>query len=207
MKKLVIIDYGMGNLWSVMSAIEYLGLQTVISNDPKVISKSELLILPGVGSFRIAMKRLKELHIDEAIYEVLKKEKSKILGICLGMQLLGNSSDEDGHTEGLGIVPLNFKHFDKEVDGKSLKVPHVGFNSIAPSQSKGIFKTLPNNPNFYFVHSYRSTEAPLGYISAKCNYGQEFIAAFDNGKIAGTQFHPEKSQTNGLIMLKNFIEQ
>ena len=209
MKKVVIIDYGMGNIWSVMSAIEYLGMKAIKSNNPDVVSKSRLLILPGVGSFRMAMNKLKQSQLDLAIHESISQGNNKILGICLGMQLLGDSSEEDGYTEGLGLVPMTFKHFDnKNIDHKT-KVPHVGFNAITIDNNEGIFKGLQSTSEFYFVHSYRAlTENITGKsncIYATCNYGIEFIAGFDYGNICGTQFHPEKSQTNGLILLKNFI--
>ena len=144
--------------------------------------------------------------LDQAIIESVTDSETRLLGICLGMQLLGDSSDEDGFTKGLGLVKMKFEYFDEPDDKLNIKIPHVGFNTIKPSTGNGIFKGLENSPEFYFVHSYRALlDSPIG-IYATCEYGVKFLAAFDNGNICGTQFHPEKSQTNGLIMLKNFIE-
>jgi len=209
MKQIVIIDYGMGNLWSVQSAINYLGSKAVISSDKSVIEESQCLVLPGVGSYRLAMEKLNQTGLDKAIFKSLSDEETSILGICLGMQLLGKSSDEDGYTEGLNIVPTSFHHFDNKSKDTSMKIPHVGFNSIEFKEDSGIFKGLENHSEFYFVHSYRALskeiESKPEFNYATCNYGVDFLAAFSWGNIHGTQFHPEKSQTNGLILLNNFI--
>lgn len=203
--KVTVIDYGMGNVWSVMSAFKYLGAETELIPDPDKISKSPILVLPGVGSFRKGMKSLTDYGINEAIIEAVNSKEAKILGICLGMQLLGSHSTEGGETNGFGILSNKVEKFsEKEI--KNRKIPHVGFNSIHIQKKEGLFKDLPDQADFYFTHSYRMISDDSEENYATCKYGIEFLAAYQIGNVCGAQFHPEKSQTNGLIMLKNFIE-
>lgn len=197
----VIVDYGMGNLFSVASALRYLGADPSISSDPEVVARSRRTILPGVGSFRLAMERLRAGALDDAMRSALGAD-GKLLGICLGMQLLGESSTEDGASDGLGLVPNVVSRFD---DSSGLKVPHVGFNEVSVSDRTGLFAGLPDRPHFYFVHSYRMEVGPLSCPRATCDYGGPFLAAFDDGQVGGTQFHPEKSQSDGLTVLRNFL--
>ena len=199
-----IIDYGMGNLWSVFSACKYLGFQANFVKDPEKIYGSDCLILPGVGSFRKAMETLRSNGIDQAIIEAVKRGGTHILGICLGMQILGSKGSEDGETAGLNLVSNRVEKFTK-LELSNLKLPHVGFNSVVINEYEGIFKDLPDNPDFYFVHSYRMLPEDLKGRLGLCSYGSDFVAAFENENIFGTQFHPEKSQTNGLLLLKNFL--
>jgi glutamine amidotransferase len=147
------------------------------------------------------MERLTTTHLDEAIRELVARG-DRLLGICLGMQLLGASSSEDGETAGLGIIPNRVDHFDERL---GVKVPHVGFNTITPTSRTGLFYDLPDSPDFYFVHSYRLTVDDLTHPHATCEYGETFLAAFDAGNVQGAQFHPEKSQSNGLQLLRNFV--
>jgi len=200
-----IIDYGMGNLWSVKNALEYLNCNVTITNSPKDISNAETLILPGVGSFRLAMKKLSNLKLDDAIIESVKIKKKKILGICLGIQLMSKSSFEDGITSGLNLI--NQKTIKFELNTQRFRVPHIGFNSVFIEENKKnlLYKDIKNNSDFYFVHSYY---LPLCQINASlgiCNYGCEFVASYEDENIFATQFHPEKSQKNGLKLLKNFL--
>lgn len=200
-KAVVVIDYGMGNLFSVASALRYLGRNPIVTDDPQVVNDATHVVLPGVGSFRLAMERLRAKGLDQAIHDSVRRG-SHLLGICLGMQLLGASSTEDGDTIGLGIVPNKVQSFDGTT---GVKVPHVGFNEISPTSTTGIFEGLPPKPHFYFVHSYRMLEEELDCPRATCNYGETFLAAFDLGNVCGAQFHPEKSQANGLQLLRNFL--
>lgn len=197
----VIVDYGMGNLFSVASALRYLGAEPSISHDPDTVARSPRTILPGVGSFRLAMERLRAGGLDEAMRSALGAGGT-LLGICLGMQLLGASSTEDGTSAGLGLVPNVVARFD---DAAGLKVPHVGFNEVEVTERSGLFAGLPDVPHFYFVHSYRMDEGALTCPRATCEYGGRFLAAFDAGQVGGTQFHPEKSQSDGLTLLRNFL--
>lgn len=200
-----VVDYGMGNIWSVISAINYLGGEADLVSNPQEIAESDYIILPGVGSFRKAMQVLKMKGIDKAINSAVHENQSKILGICLGMQLLGSSSTEDGETEGLGLVPNRIEHFTDE-ELLDNKVPHVGFNAVHFSDQTGLFKDLAEYSDFYFTHSYRMLDEDNAGRIATCSYGVDFLAAFEVDNICGAQFHPEKSQANGLKMIRNFLD-
>jgi glutamine amidotransferase len=151
------------------------------------------------------MERLRESGLAEAIIASAMDSERKILGICLGMQLLGRSGLEDGLTPGLGIIPADVAPFTSaEVKGK--KIPHVGFNSVRPSQGSVLFEGLPREPDFYFVHSFRMTPEGHAGSTSFCSYGIDFAAAYEYENIFAAQFHPEKSQANGLRLLKNFLE-
>ncbi len=196
----------MGNLWSIQNAVHYLGHDSMVSAEPEEIENSDFLILPGVGSFRKAMNTLTETGLAQAILNAVQKRGTKILGICLGMQLLGISSTEDGMTEGLKLVSLPVEKFSTE-ELRTSKIPHIGFNAVQLAEQSGLFARLPSVADFYFVHSYKMPLAPgLDANIGVCNYEAPFLAAFHAGNICGTQFHPEKSQMNGLILMRNFIE-
>ena len=197
-----IVDYGMGNIRSLSAAITHLGWNTQVSGDPATIATSETLILPGVGSFPAAMKSIRDQRIDSALRDAFEAGKSRILGICLGMQLLMTSSDEDGGAQGIGIVDGEFGRFASNI---GLPIPHIGFNSVQSPERSTLFAGLPKPTDFYFVHSYRITKAATAGIVATSHYGETFIAAFEARNVYGTQFHPEKSQSNGLVFLSNFL--
>ena len=196
--------FGIGNFWSVISALNFLNYDVEVSSDPSVIKSARTLLLPGVGSFRKAMESIRDLRLDDAIAECVQGRGSKILGICLGMQLMGSESTEDGETTGLNLIPTPIEEFLQDDVGTN-KIPHIGFDQVSSSAEMQLFKGLPENPDFYFVHSFRMKPINLPGKSATCNYGMEFLAAYENENIFATQFHPEKSQTNGLILLKNFL--
>jgi imidazole glycerol-phosphate synthase subunit HisH len=202
---IVIIDYGMGNLFSIQSALHYVGAQSIISSDPHTIRNADKLILPGVGSFYKAMTNLKSATLDEAIKEPVIKKQRPILGICLGMQLMGFSSTEDGFSDGLGFIDCAVERFD-ENKAANIKIPHVGFDTVTIAKKSKLFDRLDFRADFYFTHSYRMAFTDQAYAAGTCTHGEQFIAAFEAGHICGTQFHPEKSQTNGLILLKNFVD-
>ena len=167
--RVTLVDYGMGNTWSVISALKFLDADITVSSDPRVIKDSKILLLPGVGSFRKAMESLRKLNLDEAIIESVQNQNHKILGICLGMQLLGSRSSEDGMTEGLNIIPTPVEEFSEEEVGIK-KIPHIGFDQVSfPTQSI-LFKGLPEDPDFYFVHSFRMLGLGLKGNSAICKY-------------------------------------
>jgi len=201
----VVVDYGMGNVYSVLSALRYLGCDPILTNNTQKILEASHLVLPGVGSFKKGMQSIRERGLDKAITKAVNERGVKILGICLGMQLLGSFGDEDGGTEGLNLIPNKVRLFDSQTLDPEMKIPHVGFNSVRTSEQEGLFKGLPSNADFYFTHSYRMLNEGLEGRLGKCNYGVDFLAAFETEKVCGAQFHPEKSQTNGLILLKNFL--
>ncbi|MFZ9704423.1 MAG: imidazole glycerol phosphate synthase subunit HisH, partial [Bacilli bacterium] len=191
--EVAIVDYGMGNLWSVASAVKFLGFTPVVTWKTSIISSTELLILPGVGSFRRAIHEIKLASIDQAIFKSLENPKTKLLGICLGMQLLGVSSAEEGFTEGLGLVKNTVTKLSSTNDA-SIKIPHVGFNRIQVPKESKLFKQVPNDACFYFVHSYAMQILNDSSIYTTTTYGHKFAAAIESGQVFGTQFHPEKSQ-------------
>lgn len=201
----VIVDYGMGNTYSLQSAFKYLGVETVLSSDPRQIVEAERVVLPGVGSFRRAMAKLKEGDLEGTIHRAVLEKKIPLLGICLGMQLLGRSSTEDGFSEGLRLIDCPVERFSSKCD-ESIRIPHVGFDTVEVRRNSFLFKGLSWKVDFYFTHSYRMAGEEGAYISSTCLYGEVFIASFQKENIFGTQFHPEKSQSNGLVVLKNFVE-
>ena len=199
MKKIVIIDYGLGNLRSVYKGLEHAGADVVISSDPAEILAADGVILPGVGAFKDAMKNIESLF--DTIHQYVNSGKP-MLGICLGQQILMTDSVEGGHTEGLDLVKgkvLRFPH-------SELKVPHMGWNSITFTREHPFFKDIPENTFVYFVHSYYVETEEKNTLSS-CKYGTEFAASVvnDAGNVIGTQFHPEKSGDIGLKMLENFV--
>tara|TARA_B100001059_G_C17836971_1_gene588878 strand:+ start:3876 stop:4487 length:612 start_codon:yes stop_codon:yes gene_type:complete len=200
--KLVIVDYGMGNISSIVSAFRFIGIHDIsVSNDIDVLRSADKLILPGVGNYSTAIKKIRELNIINILHELVYVEKKPILGICLGMQILGKSSTEGGFNHGFGLVDGVVEKFSLE----NLKVPHVGFNQITLTSISRLYTGLSENPDFYFTHSYKmSSNSDIG--QQMCDYGEDFVASFEIDNIAGVQFHPELSQNNGLMLLKNFIE-
>ena len=199
-----IIDYEMGNLVSIENAINYLNHEVVISNNKKIIENSNKLILPGVGSFYQAMLRLNKLGIAKLIKKVLKNKETKILGICLGMQLMAKKGYEDKMISGLGLINAEVKKFNLS---KKFKIPHVGFNKVIIDNHNGLYKNLDKFNYFYFTHSYKMEiiQKEKNYNYGYCEYGKKFLASFENGQVFGTQYHPEKSQDNGLRILQNFL--
>lgn len=198
--KIIIIDYGLGNLRSIEKALEYLGSDVEISNEPSAIDRADALILPGVGAFRDAMMHFSTL---ERVVKDAVDEGKPLLGICLGMQMLVSESEEGGLHRGIDIIPGRVTRF----PASELKVPHMGWNSLIIRKNIPLLKGFQNGSYVYFVHSYHvSTDNK--YEAALCDYGIKFPAIITSGagNVVGTQFHPEKSGTTGLLMLRNFVE-
>lgn len=194
---IAIIDYGMGNLRSVQKAFEFLGYEAVITEKPEIIQKADKVILPGVGAFADAIKTIKEKQIDIEIKKAVE-EKKPLLGICLGMQLLFEKSYEYGEHIGLGLLQGEIVKLPDTV-----KIPHMGWNSLHILKEFPLFSGLPEEPYVYFVHSYYlQTKADI--VSAATVYGNEIQVAAQKDNIFALQFHPEKSGTIGLKILKNF---
>ncbi|SMC25726.1 glutamine amidotransferase [Clostridium acidisoli DSM 12555] len=196
-KKIAIIDYGMGNLRSVQKAFESFGATCSITSDSKEILSSSGVILPGVGAFPDAMESIKKLGFDVALKKAVDK-KTPILGICLGMQLLFDSSSEIRDTKGLGLIKGNIKKF--EVD---LKIPHMGWNNLNIIKENELLEGVKNNSYVYFVHSYYAKLNEQN-LNADTVYGIKVPAVVSSSNVFGTQFHPEKSGEPGIQMLKNF---
>ena len=201
--KIVIVDYGMGNIKSIVSTLKYLGVDDVVlSSDYEILNSADKIILPGVGSFGKAIAKINQKNIDKYLNEIVLENKKPLLGICLGMQLLGMSSTEDGNNEGLGYINGHVVKFDNSL----VKVPHVGFNQVKVNNKLKLFHDFNNEPtDFYFTHSYRMS-SNVDIDQCYCNYQDDFVASFEKDNIAGAQFHPELSQTNGLKFMKNFID-
>lgn len=198
-----IIDYGMGNIHSVQKALEALGAKTIVTDKPEEISRCEKLVLPGVGAFDDAMSSLKEHKLTETLIEQVNNKKI-LLGICLGMQLFLEQSKEAAEEKGLGLIKGSVEKFPGK---KKLKVPHMGWNQLNIKQKNcPLLKDIPDNSYVYFCHSYYVCPADKNYAAATTNYGVDFSSIVWKNNIYGVQFHPEKSQSTGLKILKNFIE-
>ena len=196
-----IVDYGMGNLRSVEKALELLGHETRFVTQPAEIRGARKLILPGVGAFGDAMKGLEAQALIEPLREYAESGKP-LLGICLGMQVFFEWSDEAPGVDGLGILKGGVKH----ISGGGLKIPHMGWNSLAVKNGCRLLEGLGDAPHVYFVHSYHVVPSDPTVTAATTDYGQTLVAAVEQGAVAGTQFHPEKSQQTGLRILRNFGE-
>ncbi|HLC52796.1 MAG TPA: imidazole glycerol phosphate synthase subunit HisH [Candidatus Nanoarchaeia archaeon] len=200
---ILIIDCGLGNLRNVQKVFDKLGVKTKVSNSIADIEEAKAYVLPGVGAFGKAMETLKSLGIIECIRKNVLQLKKPILGICLGMQLLGKESLENGFNQGLNLIPAVVRKL--EIN-EELKLPHIGWNNIKIKNASVLLKNLPEDPDVYFVHSYHVLCDDPEMVAATCNYGQEFTAAIQYNNIFATQFHPEKSQNYGFTILKNFVE-
>ena len=200
---IAIVDLGLGNLFSVRQALQYLKIPCTVTSDSAEIRKASKLILPGVGNFYKASEKLRETGLGELIRKEVLEQGKPILGICLGMQLMAAYGEEGGGSPGLGLIPGRIRLLRSE--DKSPRLPHVGWDDVQHGQ-KGLFAGIPDNACFYFVHSYALMEFPADVETATCEYEILFAAAFQKGHIAGFQFHPEKSQKHGLKLLENFTK-
>lgn len=198
-----IIDYGVGNLFSIKSSLAFLGQDAVVSSDTDILNKADRLILPGVGAFRDAAQKLESSGMDAFVKEQAASGKP-LLGICLGMQLLFDKSYEYGEYDGLGLVPGAVRPL-KGVAAPELKIPQMGWNALDFKKETPIFKYINEGDYVYFVHSYYACECDE-YITATAEYSFPVTASVQNGNVFGTQFHPEKSGTIGLNILKAYCE-
>ena len=195
-----IVDYGMGNLGSVKNMLKYIGAESTITANPVELQDAKKIILPGVGSFDQAMKRIEESGFRKVLDAKALTEKVPVLGICLGMQLLTYGSEE-GLIPGLGWIPARTIHFPADI---GLKVPHMGWNIVTPSTPSPLCEKLPEESRFYFVHSYYVKVENESFSILKTNYGLNFDSGIQRGNIYGVQFHPEKSHKLGMQLLRNF---
>ena len=196
----VIVDYGMGNLRSVQKAFEICGEKARVSPSPRDLEKARRIILPGVGAFGEAMRRLKKLGLDRLIKKKINAG-TPYLGICLGLQMLFESSEETPDQEGLGVFPGAVQRFRVK-----LKVPHIGWNEVETDPACPLFKGLGEKPYFYFVHSYFALPKERRYTAGATRYPKPFASAIWKDNVYATQFHPEKSQKNGLRVIQNFLD-
>lgn len=203
MDRIIIIDYGMGNLNSVKRKLNRIGVDASITSDANQVLKASKIILPGVGHFQKAMSNLKSSRLYEVLNEAALEKKIPILGICLGMQLMAKHSEE-GNAVGFGWFEANVVRF-RVSDTLRYKVPHIGWNSIQTTKSSALLKDIPENSEFYFVHSYHIVTEHENEILSLTEYDYSFVSALEKDNIFGVQFHPEKSHDVGELLLKNFI--
>ena len=200
MSSLAIIDYGVGNLRSLEKAFAATGTQSVISNDPQILREAQALVLPGVGAFGACMKALGERGFDRLVLERVT-EGTPLLGVCVGMQLLFEESEEFGRTPGLALLRGKVRRF-----AGDLPVPHVGWNQVHQTRTHPLLAGIDDDSFFYFVHSYYCAADDPKVVLGKTDYLKEYASLVAQGNVAGVQFHPEKSQTNGLKLLSNFAQ-
>jgi glutamine amidotransferase len=203
---LVIIDFGAGNLGSVEKAFRHLGAHPVVSNDPKVIAKASQLVLPGVGAFRSCINGLQSVGLVESVRAFIATQRP-FLGICVGMQMLFEIGEEMGETAGLSVLQGRVVRFNFGAHRTApLKIPHIGWNTVHFAPDAALFRGLPQGERAYFVHSFHALPSNPEVVSATTCYGYEFCAAVQQGSVHATQFHPEKSGSFGLEILRNFAQ-
>ncbi len=200
---IVVVDYGLGNLFSVAKALESVGAEVLISSKSEDLKRASHIVLPGVGAFADGMDYLNKNGLAEALQEEVIKNKKPFLGICLGMQLLGDVGYEYGEHSGLGWIKGDVKKINAEKFG--LKVPHIGWNNLSFKKESRLFRGIRQDADFYFVHSYQLHCVNASDVVATAFYGEDITAAIESDNIFAVQFHPEKSQENGLKLLENFI--
>ena len=194
---IAIVDYGMGNRRSVEKALERVGAEPLLTSDPDAIRSADGVVVPGVGAFPEAMRRLRSLGLDEALREV----DAPIIGLCLGMQLLFESSEEHEGAQGLGLLPGRVV----KLDAEGLKLPHIGWNMVRWTRRSPLVEGLPDEAAFYHVHSYAPVPDDESLVLGVGDYGRPFVSFVERGNVFGAQCHPEKSSANGLRVLGNFL--
>lgn len=213
MNKIAVIDYGMGNLHSVAKAVEHVGrelaedVEVVVTPDADIIASADRVIFPGVGAIRDCMAEILRLDVNEIVEEAMKSKP--VLAICVGMQALMNRSEENGGVDCLGFLDGDVRYFGdnlQDENGARLKVPHMGWNQVRQTRPHPLWKDVPDNSRFYFVHSYYVQTEKQEMVTGVTNYGTEIVATLAADNIFATQFHPEKSQKAGLTLLRNFLQ-
>ncbi len=200
---IVIVDYGVGNLSSIQNMLKKAGVDSVISANREVLSGANKLILPGVGAFDTCAEKLQQSGLRELLNEKALVRKTPVLGVCVGMQLLTEGSEE-GKLPGLGWIKGNIVRFRRESMADGLKIPHMGWTDVSLAKPSRLFEGMHEEPRFYFVHSYHASLRNQDDVLLKATYGYEFAAALEHENIMGVQFHPEKSHKFGLKLLANF---
>ncbi len=206
----VIVDYGMGNLQSILTKVERLKHSALVSSNPQDIMAASKIILPGVGNFAAGMANIQQRNLQEVLNKKVLEDKAPVLGICLGMQLLTCFSEE-GHVDGLKWIDARTEKFNfpGTASGSTAKltfrIPHVGWNKVFQKKASVLFKGIADGQRFYFTHSYKACCKDAGDIAAATDYGGEFTSVIERGNIFGVQFHPEKSHDHGLALIDNFL--
>ncbi len=202
--KVAIVDFGMGNLRSVANALEFIGVDAFLARKPQALADAAALVLPGVGAFGAGMENIRRFGLLEALLRLAGEERRPLLGICLGMQLLADSSEEYGCHRGLGLVPGRVRRL--EPGDPACKVPHIGWNDLDIVRGDPLFRGIGEAPDYYFVHGWHLLADRPEDVAAHCRHGERFVAAVVRETVTGVQFHPEKSQRNGIALLRNFCE-
>lgn len=202
MKSVTIIDYHMGNLTSVVNAFESIGCKVETAKNKEEILRADRIVLPGVGAFGEGMNHLKSLGLISALETQILEKKRPFLGICLGMQLLADKGHEFGERSGLGWIPGEVR----KLEANNLRIPQMGWNNLDIPYPHALLNEIGNQVDFYFVHSFHFIPKMTAHILAHCDYGQLFAAVVGHENILGVQFHPEKSQKAGMILLNNFLK-
>jgi|TARA_R100001509_G_scaffold90595_4_gene52119 glutamine amidotransferase len=204
-----VIDYGMGNLHSVASALAHVGAErVVVTHDVEQIRAADRVVFPGVGAIRDCMAEIRRLRCDELLQVALTEQHKPVLAICVGMQALMSHSEENGGVDCLNVIPGTVRHFGHplhDADGQRLKVPHMGWSEVRKVSEHPLWNGIPDATRFYFVHSYYVTAADRSLLAGSVDYGVCADAALARDNLFATQFHPEKSHTAGLQLLRNFI--
>jgi glutamine amidotransferase len=207
--RVAVIDYGMGNLHSVASALEHAGAgEVVVSNNTADIERADHVVFPGVGAIRDCMAEIRRLGADRLLMQALDDGHKPVLAICVGMQALLSRSEENGGVDCLGLLPGTVRHFDhpRGHDGERLKVPHMGWNHVYQRDAHPLWAGIPDAARFYFVHSYWVDPEQQEYVAATFDYGVTGCAALARDNLFAVQFHPEKSHQAGLALLRNFLD-
>jgi glutamine amidotransferase len=200
---ITILDYGLGNPESVKNMLRKLSLDAAITNNKEALLGATVLIIPGVGHFQKAMNNLREQGLIETLNEIALKKSTPVLGICLGMQLFFELSEE-GNCPGLGWIEGEITRFDSK--GNTLKIPHMGWSEITPQNQTELFHFSDQTPRYYFVHSYHANVKENNQSIASCFYGKDFTCAVQKNNITGVQFHPEKSHLYGMQFFRNYFD-
>jgi glutamine amidotransferase len=202
---IVVVDYGVGNLGSIINMFKKAGTKAIASSEPDILEQADKLILPGVGAFDAGMNKLNECGLVPLLDHLALEKKVPFLGLCLGLQLMTRQSEE-GQTQGLGWLAAETLRFKFSPDQPQLKVPHMGWNTIEIRRDHPLFRDLDPEARFYFVHSFYVQSHDPETVLAETDYGGHFHSVFSQGNIMGAQFHPEKSHRYGMRLLKNFAE-
>lgn len=205
MARIVVIDYGMGNLGSVCNALAAVGASPEVAHGPEALAVADAILLPGVGAFGAGMENLTRRGFVPALRRAVLERGKPFLGICLGMQLLAEYGSEHGEHAGLGFIPGRVDRL-AAPESDEFRLPHIGWNDLSIRRHDGLYADIPDGENFYFVHSYVYSPADPAAASATCRHGVEFAASLEVGNLSAVQFHPEKSHKAGLRLLANWVK-
>lgn len=202
---ITLVDYGLGNIQAFANIYRHLNIPTVVAKDADELSVAEKIILPGVGAFDWAVARLNESGMRDCLHDLVLVQRRPVLGICVGMQIMARSSEE-GELAGLGWLDAEVNRFDNSISSQDAPLPHMGWNDVVPRQEESLLAGIDGDARFYFLHSYYLTAGRPSDVLAVTDYNGPFTCAVRSGNIFGVQFHPEKSHTWGIQLLKNFAE-